>query len=94
MQVLPQMQEILHTMDAPVNCGERLPVFLPVIEHIWDTNPILDENSTIGLILKALFGYNGNPSLTEAAAYVVYFAAIILGLRLTATQELAASREA
>jgi high-affinity iron transporter len=66
----------------------------PVIEHIWDTNPILDENSTIGLVLKALFGYNGNPSLTEVAAYVVYFAAIILGLRLTATQELAASREA
>jgi len=52
-----------------------------VIEHVWDVNAILDENSTFGLLLKALFGYNGNPSLTEALAYAVYFAAVFLGLR-------------
>lgn len=64
-----------------------------IIEHVWDINPILDENSTLGLMLKALFGYNGNPSLTEVVAYVMYFAAIILGLRRTGTQKLAASQE-
>ena len=53
-----------------------------VIEHIWDVNAILDENSTFGLLLKALFGYNGNPSLTEVLAYAAYFAAVFLGLRL------------
>jgi high-affinity iron transporter len=53
-----------------------------VIEHVWDVNAILDENSTFGLLLKALFGYNGNPSLTEMLAYVAYFAAVFLGLRL------------
>ena len=53
----------------------------PVIEHVWDVNPILDENSTVGLMLKALFGYNGNPSLTEVLAYLAYFVAIFFGLR-------------
>ncbi|RJP53696.1 MAG: iron transporter [Anaerolineaceae bacterium] len=53
-----------------------------VIEHVWDVNAIVDENSTFGLLLKALFGYNGNPSLTEMLAYAAYFAAVFLGLRL------------
>ena len=52
-----------------------------IIEHVWDVNPILDENSTAGLMLKALFGYNGNPSLTEVLAYLAYFVAIFFGLR-------------
>lgn len=52
-----------------------------IIEHVWDVNPILDENSTAGLMLKALFGYNGNPSLTEVLAYVAYFVAIFFSLR-------------
>ena len=51
-----------------------------VIEHVWDINHILDENSIAGQILKALFGYNGNPSLTEVLAYLSYFA--IIGLSL------------
>ena len=53
----------------------------PVVEHIWDLNPILDENSTLGLMLKAMFGYNGNPSLTEVMAYLSYYLAIFFGLR-------------
>jgi high-affinity iron transporter len=53
----------------------------PIIDPLWDMNFILDEKSTIGLLLKALFGYNGNPSLSEVTAYVVYFIAIVLGLR-------------
>ena len=53
----------------------------PVVEHVWDTNPIIDENSTLGLMLKALFGYNGNPSLTEVMAYLAYYVAIFFGLR-------------
>ena len=43
-----------------------------VIEHVWDVNMIIDENSLTGLLLKTLFGYNGNPSLTEMIAYIVY----------------------
>ena len=54
-----------------------------VIEHVWDVNPILDENTTLGSMLKALFGYNGNPSLTEVLAYFIYFIATFFGLRLS-----------
>jgi high-affinity iron transporter len=53
-----------------------------VIEHVWDVNAFINEDSTFGLLLKALFGYNGNPSLTEMLAYAAYFAAVFLGLRL------------
>jgi len=43
-----------------------------IIEHVWDVNMILDENSVAGQLLKTLFGYNGNPSLTEMIAYFGY----------------------
>ncbi len=54
---------------------------LPVIvEHVWDVNPTLDENSTVGSILKALFGYNGNPSLLEMVSYAAYY--LIVGVTI------------
>ncbi|MEW6084154.1 MAG: iron uptake transporter permease EfeU [Chloroflexota bacterium] len=49
----------------------------PVIEHVWDVNAILDENSVAGLLMKTLFGYNGNPSLTEMIAYFGYLIVIL-----------------
>ncbi|MBI5841553.1 MAG: FTR1 family protein [Chloroflexi bacterium] len=52
-----------------------------VIEHVWDVNAFVDENSLPGQLLKTLFGYNGNPSLTEVISYFVYLAAIIFVLR-------------
>lgn len=47
-----------------------------VVEHIWDLNGILSDKSELGLLLKALFGYNGNPSLTEMLAYLAYLGGI------------------
>ncbi len=48
---------------------------LPVIvEHVWDTNHILNENAGIGSFLKAILGYNGNPSIIEVAAYIGFLA--------------------
>ncbi len=56
-----------------------------VVEHVWDVNHILSEDSTVGTLLKALFGYNGNPSLIEVLGYVGYYmaisAAVYLGTR-------------
>ncbi len=52
-----------------------------IIDPVWNMNHILDETSALGEILKALFGYNGNPSLTEALAYVSYIAVIAIALR-------------
>jgi high-affinity iron transporter len=43
-----------------------------VVEHIWDVNSIIDETSLGGQLLRTLFGYNGNPSLTEMIAYFAY----------------------
>jgi high-affinity iron transporter len=53
-----------------------------VLEHVWDINPavsgdgypVLHENGLIGSIAKGLFGYNGNPSLLELLAYLLYLA--------------------
>ena len=47
-----------------------------IIEHIYDINFILDEKGTFGSFLKGIFGYNGNPSLIETIAYVVYMIVI------------------
>ncbi len=56
------------------------------IAHVWDLNPPLNHDGTyppfhekglIGGSLKALMGYNGNPSLTEVMAYLGYW--IIIG---------------
>jgi high-affinity iron transporter len=52
-----------------------------VIEHVWNLNPILSDQSTLGQVLATLFGYNGSPSLTEVLAYAFYFGAVVLGLR-------------
>ncbi|MCS7011026.1 MAG: FTR1 family protein [Anaerolineales bacterium] len=55
-------------------------VIPPLIEHVWDINHLLDETSFVGEILKALFGYNGNPSLTEVLAYSLYVALVAFAL--------------
>ncbi|MBK7316833.1 FTR1 family protein [Candidatus Villigracilis affinis] len=49
-----------------------------VIEHVWDFNGILSDKSEMGLLLKALVGYNGNPSLTEVGAYISYMAVLVV----------------
>jgi len=48
-----------------------------IIEHVWDVNGILSDKSEAGLLLKALVGYNGNPSLTEVSAYIMYVVALV-----------------
>lgn len=57
----------------------------PVVEHIWDVNALLDENSVAGQLMKTLFGYNGNPSLTEMIAYFGYLIVILSLWRREAT---------
>jgi high-affinity iron transporter len=56
----------------------------PFVEQIWNLNPpsngeaypALHEKGAIGGFLKGLFGYNGDPSLTETAAYLAYLISI------------------
>lgn len=59
-----------------------------IIDPVWDINHILSDNSPVGEILKALFGYNGNPTLTEVLAYGFYFV-VLWGLsRVQTVREL------
>lgn len=52
-----------------------------VIEHVYNINPYFNEKEGLGLFAKAVFGYNGNPSLTEVIAYWLYLGLMFRGLR-------------
>lgn len=56
------------------------------VEHVWDINPptnpdgsypALHEKGSVGIILKGLLGYNGDPSLIEVLSYIAYIILII-----------------
>jgi high-affinity iron transporter len=51
----------------------------PIIDHVWDINHIIPEQSTFGRFLTVLFGYNGNPSLVEVIAYVSFVVLAVSG---------------
>lgn len=46
------------------------------IEHVWNTNWLLNENSFVGGLAKSLFGYNGDPSLLEIIIHAAYLTVI------------------
>ena len=48
-----------------------------IVEHIWDVNAIVNQQSLLGQLLETLFGYNASPSLTEMIAYFGYLITII-----------------
>jgi len=50
-----------------------------IVEHVWDLNNIIPEESTIGQFLTAIFGYIAAPSLVEMAGYIVYLALTLIG---------------
>jgi high-affinity iron transporter len=55
---------------------------IPVgVEHVWDINSILPDQSAAGQLLQILVGYNGNPSMTEVLSYVFYLAVALFVLR-------------
>jgi len=46
---------------------------IPVgIEQVWSTKGLLDQESTIGGLLKAIFGYADTPNLVQLLAYWMY----------------------
>lgn len=63
-------------------------------EHLWDLNGVLNEKSDLGLLLKALFGYNGNPSLTEVLGYLAYLGGILALLTLNKAKDSAQTAQA
>ncbi len=59
-----------------IHSFQELKMFPTLIPHVWNINPFLNERHGLGAFLKSLFGYNGNPSLLEVIAYVLYLAGI------------------
>jgi high-affinity iron transporter len=51
-----------------------------VIDPVWNIAPILSDKSGGGQLLRSLFGYNSDPSLTEVLAYASYLAAAMWAL--------------
>ena len=52
------------------------------VEHLWNTNAILSEDSHFGKFLTALFGYNGDPSALEVGVWITYLSVtLVLFLR-------------
>lgn len=46
---------------------------IPVgIEQVWSTKALLDQGSTLGSLLKAIFGYADSPNLVQVIAYWTY----------------------
>jgi high-affinity iron transporter len=53
-----------------------------LVDPLWNFNPLLSDQSVVGESLKSLFGYNGNPALTEVLAYGAYLVAVVAALGL------------
>jgi len=49
-----------------------------VIEHVWNLNAILPDQSTLGQLLRAMVGYNSDPSLSMVIGYFGYFAVLLI----------------
>jgi high-affinity iron transporter len=51
-----------------------------VVDPIYNINFLVNSDSGLGQLLKALFGYNGSPTLAESLAYLVYFLVLVYSL--------------
>ena len=51
---------------------QELGVLPILLKEIWNTNSFIDEEGFLGSILHAFVGYDGNPSLLEIIAYIIY----------------------
>ena len=66
------------------------------VEHLWNTNAVVSEDSNFGKFLTALFGYNGDPSALEVGVWFTFLAtALVLFVRpLLSWRRTAASAQA
>lgn len=64
-----------------------------VIDQLWDSSRILDDSSTVGSLVATLTGYRAHPSLTNLAAYGIYWV-VVWGLLRYSSRRTAALRAA
>ena len=51
-----------------------------LIDQVWSTRCALSETSTVGIVLKSLFGYSDQPALIQVLAYVAYLGTVGLAI--------------
>ncbi|MBI5957443.1 MAG: FTR1 family protein [Chloroflexi bacterium] len=52
--------------------------WLPALaEQVWNLKPVLDDQSTVGSLLRVLTGYNDDPTLLEVSGYLTYWVGIL-----------------
>lgn len=57
---------------------QKAGILSPIIEQLYDVSWIVNKKSTVGSILYSLFGYTGQPSLTEMIGYLGYLFMTVL----------------
>ena len=62
-----------------------------IVEHVWNINALLPDESTLGQLLKALVGYSSSPSLSQVIAYLGYFG--VLGGIFLVRHQISLARE-
>lgn len=50
-----------------------------IVDHVWNLNGLVPDESTLGQLLKALVGYQSSPSLSMVIGYLGYFS-VLAGL--------------
>lgn len=48
----------------------------PLVDHVWNSNWIVSDHGNLGMVLTSLLGYDGSPSLSEIAGYLLYWLAV------------------
>ena len=48
-----------------------------LIEQVWNTTAILNEESVLGQVAKSLLGYRTRPSLAEVIGYTSYLLVVL-----------------
>lgn len=67
----------------------------PLVDPLWDTSPLLSDESAMGQVAHALFGYISQPSAVQVLIYALVLAGICwLGLRAPARPATAQERPA
>jgi high-affinity iron transporter len=60
--------------------------------HVWDTGRVVSDESPLGGLLRAVFGYSSDPTLSEVLAYAGYLAAVSWALWLRPHARVATAR--
>jgi high-affinity iron transporter len=55
----------------------------PLLDPIWDSSALLDDNSTGGKLIADFAGYRARPALSTLAAWFCYWSAVIFIWRKT-----------